>query len=79
MICCENPRFQQIEELGHAESVDWDLKQYLGCGSYILQESSEAENAGVYCTLLREEQARQFRQSQGRERMELLKKWYNEH
>jgi hypothetical protein len=79
MICCENPKLKHIEDLGHAESVDWDLERCLACGSYVLQESSERENAGVYCRRLTDEQAKQFQQSHGRDRINLLKKWYNEH
>ena len=79
MPCCENPKYRVVEDLGHAESVDWDLKQCSSCGTCFLQESSEYEGAGVYLTKLTDEQARQFRESQGRDRINLLKKWYNEH
>ncbi|PYP92891.1 MAG: hypothetical protein DMG65_02570 [Candidatus Angelobacter sp. Gp1-AA117] len=79
MACCESPKYKLVEELGHAESVDWDLKQCLSCGAYYLQESSEYEGAGVYFTRLTDEQAKNFRHSQGRDRINLLKQWYNEH
>ena len=79
MPCCENQKYRVVEELGHAESVDWDLLQCVSCSAYFLQESSEYEGTGVYLTRLTDEQAKQFRNSQGRDRINLLKKWYNDH
>jgi uncharacterized protein with PIN domain len=68
-----------IEDLGHAESVDWDLKRCNACGTYLLVESSESENAGVYVTKLSDGEAARFLNSKGRERIKLLKDWYNAH
>ena len=25
MQCCDDPKFELVEDLGHVESVDWDL------------------------------------------------------
>ncbi len=68
-----------IEDLGHAESVDWDLKRCNACGTYLLSQSSEYENSGVYMTKLSDDEAARFLNSSGRERIQLLKDWYNAH
>ncbi len=77
MICCQNPLYKLLEELGHAESVDWALSKCITCGALILEHSSEY--GGAYGDVLTEGEAWKFRKAQGRARIDLLKKWYNEH
>lgn len=77
--CCDDPKFKLIEELGHVESVDWDLGRCQSCGSYLLQQWSEHAPLNVYLDRLSEVEGAMFQRSEGRVRVALLKKWYNDH
>jgi hypothetical protein len=77
--CCDDPKYEQIEELGHVEAVDWDLGRCRSCGAYLLQQWSEHAPLHVYLDKLSEEEGERFRRSEGRDRLVLLKRWYNDH
>ena len=79
MNCCENQSFKLVEELGRAESVDWDLGRCTGCGAYLLRQWSEYAPGRVFYDQLSDEEAAGFQAAHGIERKSLLKKWYNEH
>ncbi|HEY0403803.1 MAG TPA: hypothetical protein VGD09_17430 [Blastococcus sp.] len=79
MICCENPKFRLVEELGHVEAVDWDLGTCESCGSYLLQQWSEHAPLNVYLDPLTPEEGERFRTSAGLERRILLKRYYADH
>jgi len=78
MICCAAPKFKLVEELGHAESVDWDLGKCLSCSAHLLRQWSEYAADKVFYDKLSDEEANAFLKSQGWERKSLLKKWYND-
>lgn len=78
MICCDDPKFELIEELGHVEAVDWDIGRCQSCGAYLLQQWSEHAPLNVYLDKLTEEEGTQFLNAQGRARMQLLRDWYND-
>jgi len=77
--CCQKPIFQLIEELGHTESVDWDLGRCGVCGSHLLRQWSEYAPGQISCDKLSEETAAKFAASSGAARRALLKDWYNSH
>jgi hypothetical protein len=79
MDCCDDPKFVETEELGHAESVDWDLGTCTACGSDVLRQWSEYAPARVFYDKLTAQEAAAFARSEGRERVALLKRWYNDH
>jgi hypothetical protein len=79
MPCCANPKFEPVEELGHVEGVDCDLVQCASCGAFLLQQWSVYAPTKTFYDRLTLEEATGFRQSQGRERKELLRDWYNKH
>jgi hypothetical protein len=79
VTCCDDPKFELIEELGHVESVDWDLGRCTSCGSYLLRQWSEYAPLHTYLDKLTEEEGVEFRNSEGRRRVSLLKRWYNDH
>jgi hypothetical protein len=79
MTCCDDPKFRLVEELGHVESVDWDLGTCDTCGSYLLRQWSEYAPASVYVDPLTPEEGARFRDTEGRERLSLLKQWYADH
>ena len=77
--CCSALKFVPIEDLGHVESVDWDLGRCASCNAYLLQKRSEYAADRLSYDTLSDTEARQFQQSSGRERVSLLKAWYNDH
>ena len=79
MNCCDNPRFELVEDLGHVESVDWDLGTCPSCGSYVLRQWSEYAPLHTYYDKLSPQEGERFRSSQGRNRVTLLKRWYADH
>lgn len=79
MQCCDDPKFTLVEDLGHAESVDWDLGTCPSCGSYVLRQWSEYSPLSTYYDKLTTEEGTRFRDSRGRERIILLKQWYADH
>jgi hypothetical protein len=79
VICCENPKYEQIEELGHVESVDWDLGRCTSCGAYLLQQWSEYAPASVFYDKLSAEDGEFLKTAEQRPRLIFLKKWYNDH
>ena len=76
MICCETPKFKLVEELGHVESVDWDLGKCLSCGAHLLRQWSEYAPTRVFYDKLSDDEAGAFVKSEGKERKFLLKRWY---
>ncbi|HYW53804.1 MAG TPA: hypothetical protein VE826_07540 [Dongiaceae bacterium] len=79
MICCDDPKFAMIEELGHVESVDWDLGTCKTCGSYLLQQWSEYAPATVYLDKLSAEDGEYLKTAERRARLTFLKQWYADH
>jgi hypothetical protein len=79
VTCCDDPKFHLAEELGHVESVDWDLGTCDSCGAGLLRQWSEYAPASVYLDVLTAEEAERFRNTHGRERLFLLKQWYADH
>ncbi|HEX3465082.1 MAG TPA: hypothetical protein VHS78_13635 [Candidatus Elarobacter sp.] len=79
MTCCRYEDFQLLEELGHAESVDWDLGTCKRCGSFLLRQWSEHAPASIFVDRLTTEEGTAFRESRGRARIMLLKRWYADH
>jgi hypothetical protein len=79
MNCCDHPSIAIVEELGHTESVDWDLDQCASCGTYFLRQWSEYAADKVFRDKLTREEGEEFLKSEGRQRILLLKKWFNEH
>ncbi|HEY0615696.1 MAG TPA: hypothetical protein VGC96_13675 [Candidatus Elarobacter sp.] len=79
MTCCDDQKFSLVEELGHVESVDWDLGTCASCGAYLLRQWSEHAPLHTYVDLLSPEEGAAFRDSEGRARVILLKRWYNDH
>ncbi|HEV3088744.1 MAG TPA: hypothetical protein VGX96_16150 [Candidatus Elarobacter sp.] len=79
MSCCAGPKYVYEEELGHVESVDWDLVRCSSCGATSLAQWSEYAPDRTYYDPLTAEQAEQFRRTSGRERRILLKRWYADH
>jgi hypothetical protein len=79
MDCCGNPAFVLEEELGHTEGVDWDLVRCSSCGAHALRQWSEYAPDRTFHDPLTAEEAERFRRSEGRERILLLKRWYNDH
>ncbi len=77
MICCSTPKFKLVEELGHAESVDWDLGKCLSCGAHLLRQWSEYAADKVFYDKLSDDEANAFLKSEGKERKSLLKRWYD--
>jgi hypothetical protein len=77
--CCSYETFELAEELGHVEAVDWDLGRCRTCGSYVLQTWSPHAPDRVFYDRLTAEEGARFAASQGRERVQLLKQWYNDH
>jgi hypothetical protein len=71
--------FKLEEELGHVESVDWDLGACAACGAALLRSWSEYAPARVYYAVLTRDEANAFRASRDRERVALLKAWYADH
>ena len=61
------------------ESVDWDLGRCTACGSYLLRQWSEYAPNNTYLDKLSEDEGAELGRSQGRERVALLKRWYNDH
>jgi hypothetical protein len=78
MSCCSHPMFGLVEELGHAESVDFDLVQCATCHAYCLRQWSEHAPDRTFYDRLTRDEAQRFRQLQGRERKALLRAWFNE-
>jgi hypothetical protein len=78
-ICCEHPDYKLIEELGHVESVDWDLGRCAACGSYLLAQWSEYAPASTSYDALTQAEGDELKASQGRRRFDLLKRWYADH
>ncbi len=66
-------------ELGHVESVDWDLGVCAACGAALLRQWSEYAPARVFYDLLTADEAAALRASRDRERVMLLKAWYAAH
>ena len=79
MTCCGYEDFELIEELGHAESVDWDLGRCKRCGGFLLRQWSEYAPASVFVDPLTPDEGAAFRDSRDRERVMLLKRWYADH
>lgn len=79
MECCSNPKLKLIEELGHAESVDFDLMQCTSCGSYRMRSWSEYRSDMLFYEAMTPDEAAEFRASQGLSRKQLLKDWFNSH
>ena len=79
MECCANPKLKLIEELGHAESVDFDLMQCTSCGGFRMRTWSEHRPDRVFYEGMSPDQAAQLRASQGLDRKRLLKDWFNSH
>lgn len=79
MTCCRYEDFAFLEELGHVESVDWDLGTCKQCGGYLLRQWSEYAPASVYIDRLTPEEGTAFRDSRDRARLVLLKQWYADH
>jgi hypothetical protein len=77
--CCDALKFVPLEDLGHAESVDWDLGRCASCNAYLLQKWSEYAADRLYYDTLTDDEAERFRRSEGRERISLLKAWYSDH
>jgi hypothetical protein len=78
LVCCADPTFELIEELGHVEAVDWDLGRCGSCGSYVLRSWSPHAPLRTIYEPLTEQQADQFRTSRGNERLTQLKAWFAE-
>jgi hypothetical protein len=76
---CEHTTYALEEELGHTEGVDWDLVRCSSCGIYALRQWSEYAPDRIYHDPLTTEEADRFRRSAGRDRVQLLKQWYNDH
>ena len=79
MSCCGDSKCVLVEELGHVEGVDWDLVQCMSCGAHFLRQWSVYAPTKAFYDRLTQEEVTGFRQSQGRERKQLLRDWYNEH
>lgn len=79
MDCCPNRSFRLLEELGHAESVDFDLVQCSSCGAHVMRTWSEHRPDMVFNEPMTGAQATEFRASEGLERRRLLKRWFDEH
>lgn len=79
MSCCSNPAFHLVEELGHAESVDFDLVQCATCQAYCLRQWSEHARDRTFYDPLTQEEMLRFRESQGHERKAMLRAWFNDH
>ncbi len=79
MTCCRYEDFELLEELGHAESVDWDLGTCKQCGGFLLRQWSEYAPASVYVDKLTPAEGAAFRDSRDRARVMLLKQWYADH
>lgn len=78
MNCCEHPLFRLVEELGHAESIDWDLGKCANCGAYHLRTWSEYRPDALFYYRITDDHAQRFRSSEGRERIEMLKQFFAE-
>ena len=79
MDCCDEPTFVLSEELGHVESVDWDLGTCTACGSHVLRQWSEYAPLRTFYDKLTAGEAAEFERSEGRGRVLLLRRWYNDH
>ncbi|MDP9105495.1 MAG: hypothetical protein M3N49_06145 [Candidatus Eremiobacteraeota bacterium] len=79
MHCCDDPKFDLVEELGHTEGVDWDLGTCPSCGSYVLRSWSEHSPLHTFHDKLTPDEGTRFKQSEGRARIVLLKQWYDDH
>jgi len=79
MECCANPKLKLIEELGHAESVDFDLVQCTSCGAYRMRSWSEHRPDQVFYEPMTPADAGQLMASQDLDRKRLLKDWFNSH
>jgi hypothetical protein len=79
MECCSNPKLKLVEELGHAESVDFDLVQCISCGGYRMRSWSEYRPDTLFYEAMTPDEAAEFRASQGISRKQLLKDWFNSH
>jgi hypothetical protein len=79
MEACAHRDFTLEEELGHVESVDWDLVTCGACGAPMLRQWSEYAPATTYYDALTAHEAAALRASRGRERVMLLKAWYAAH
>jgi hypothetical protein len=76
---CSHDEFALEEELGHVESVDWDLGSCRACGTPLLRQWSEYAPASVSYDALSDDDASALRASRDRERVMLLKAWYAAH
>lgn len=77
--CCNDTQYKFVEELGHVESVDWDLGRCTACGAWLLHQWSEYAPTRTFDDPLTDAEAEAFRTAEGRERVLLLKRWYNDH
>jgi hypothetical protein len=79
MICCNEPKYEPVKELGHVESVDWDLGTCRSCGAYLLQQWSEYAPSSVFYDKLSPEEGEFLKTADPRPLLTFLKKWYNDH
>jgi hypothetical protein len=79
VICCDEPKFEEIEELGHVESVDWDLGTCTSCGAYLLRQWSEYAPASVFYDKLTSDEGDYLKTAERRARLMFLKQWYADH
>ena len=79
MYCCANREFRVVEELGHAESVDFDLVQCASCGAFSMRTWSEHRPERIFYEAMTTEEAASLRASEGRDRKALLKRWFDDH
>jgi hypothetical protein len=76
MICCANPKFELVEELGHTEGVDWDLGKCLSCGAHLLRQWSVYRPDKIFYDKVSDDEANAFLKSEWVKRKSLLKQWY---
>jgi hypothetical protein len=76
MICCANPKFKLVAELGHAEAVDWGLGRCLSCGAHLLSQWSEYAADKVFYDKLSDDDANVFLQADDKQRKSLLNRWH---
>ncbi len=79
MDCCSNPKFRLVKELGHAESVDFDLVRCESCGAFAMRSWSEHRPDSIFYEAMASEEGSELRASEGRERKALLKRWFDDH
>ncbi len=79
MDCCADPKFKLVEELGHAEGVDFDLVQCASCGAFAMRSWSEHRPDRVFYEAMTSQEAAALRLSKDGQRKNLLKQWFNQH